>query len=129
MWEANDLVNLLDEPLQQESFNHALTVYPMPNAKTMYTIHLAFCKMNLEKSNMEIEELRRSIVTESVLEPPGFRKVTWPVGSQSGSLPSTRFDVLKWEHFTETHLYLDSRLSNIRPLNEAETADIHVRSV
>lgn len=100
----------------------------MPNAETMYKTHLAFCKMDLEKSNMEIEELRRSIVAESVLEPPGFRKVTWPVGSQSGSTPSTRFDVLKWEHFTDTHLYLDSRLSNIRPLNEAESIDIRVRS-
>jgi len=100
----------------------------MPNAETMYKTHLAFCKMNLEKSNMEIEALRRSIVAESSLEPPSFRKVTWPVGSQSGSTPSTRFDVLKWEHFTETHLYLDSRISNIRPLNEAENADIHVRN-
>lgn len=125
LWEAKDLINLLNQPQQQESFNCALTVYPMPNAETMYKTHLAFCKMNLEKSNMEIEALRRSIVAESSLEPPSFRKVTWPVGSQSGSTPSTRFDVLKWEHFTETHLYLDSRISNIRPLNEAENADIH----
>lgn len=98
----------------------------MPNAETMYKTHLAFCKMNLENSNQQIEELRRSIVAESVLEPPGFGKVTWPVGSQAGSTPSTRFDVLKWEHFTETHLYLDSRLSNIRPLNEAEKIDVQV---
>lgn len=101
----------------------------MPNAETMYKTHLSFCKINLEKSNMKIEVLRRSIVAESTLEPPGFGKVTWPVGSQPGSTPSTRFDVLKWEHFTDTHLYLDSRLSNIRPLNEAENADIHVRNI
>lgn len=128
MWKTNDLSHLLDEPLKQKSFFNALTVYPMPNAKTMYKIHLAFCKISLEKSNMDIEELRRSIVAGSVLEPSGFKKVTWPVGSQSGSSPLTRFDVLKWEHFTDTHLYLDSRLSNIRPLNEAESADIRVRS-
>lgn len=78
---------------------------------------------------MKIEVLRHSIEAESVLEPPGFRKVTWPVGSQSGSTPSTRFDVLKWEHFTDTHLYLDSRLSNMRPLNKAENADIHVNNI
>lgn len=101
----------------------------MLDAETMYKTHLAFCKMNLEKSNMEIEELRRSIMVESVLEPPNFGKVTWPVGSPPGSTPSTRFDVLKWDHFTDTHLYLDSRLSNIRPLNEAESADIHVRNI
>lgn len=101
----------------------------MSNSETMYKTHLAFCKMNLEKSNIEIQKLRHSIVAESVLEPPNFGKVTWPVGSQPGSIPSTRFDVLKWEHFTDTHLYLDSRLSNIRPLNEAENADIQVRFV
>lgn len=128
MWEANDLIRIFDQPLQQESFYQALTVYPMPNAETMYKTHLAFCKMNLKKSNSEIEKLRRSIITESVLEPPNFRKVTWPVGSQSGSTPSTRFDVLKWDHFTNTHLYLDSRLSNVRPLNEAESCDIRVRN-
>lgn len=83
--------------------------------------------MHLEKANSDINDLRRSIETESVLEPPGFGKVTWPIGSQPGSTPSTRFDVLKWEHFTDTHLYLDSRLSNIRPLNEAENSDIRVR--
>jgi len=101
----------------------------MPNAEIMFKTHLAFCKINLEKSNVQIEELRRSIIIESVLEPPNFGKVTWPVGSQSGSTPSTRFDVLKWEHFTDTHLYLDSRLSNIRLLNEAENADIRVRNI
>lgn len=101
----------------------------MPNAETMYKTHLAFCKMNLDKSNVEIKELRRSIVDESVLEPPNFRKVTWPVGSQPGNIPATRYDVLKWEHFTDTHLYLDSRLSNIRPLNEAESIDIRVRNL
>lgn len=101
----------------------------MSNAESMYKTHLAFCKMNLEKSNMKIEVLRHSIVAESILEPPSFRKVTWPIGSQSGSTPSTRFDVLKWEHFTDTHLYLDSRLSNIRPLNQAENADIQVRNI
>lgn len=128
MWEANDLIHILDQPLQLESFNQALTVYPMTNAETMYKTHLAYCKMNLEKSNSKIQELRRSIIAESVLEPPNFGKVTWPVGSQSGSIPSTRFDVLKWEHFTNTHLYLDSRLSNVRPLNEAENCDIRVRN-
>lgn len=106
-----------------------MTVYPMPNAETMYKTHLVFCKSNLEKSNSDIGELRRSIVAESVLEPPKFRKLSWPVGSQPGSKPATRFDVLKWEHFTESHLYLDSRLSNIRPLNEVENADIQVRNI
>lgn len=128
MWEVNDLTHLLDQLQHQESFIQALTVYPMPNAEIMYKTHLIFCKMNLEKSNIEIKELRRSIVAESILEPPNFRKITWPVGSQPGSTPSTRFDVLKWEYFTDTHLYLDSRLSNIRLLNDAESSDIHVRN-
>lgn len=101
----------------------------MLDVESMYKTHLAFCKNNLEKSNMAIDELRHSIIIESVLEPPNYRKVTWPVGSPPGSTPSTRFDVLKWDHFTDTHLYLDSRLSNIRPLNEAENADIRVRKI
>lgn len=95
----------------------------------MYKTHVAFCKMHLEKASMDIKKLKHSIVAESVLEPPDFRKVTWPVGSQPGSIPATRFDILKWEYFTDTHLYLDSRLSNIRPLNEAESTDIRVRII
>lgn len=98
----------------------------MLNADDMYKTHLAFCKMHLDKINMNIKELRKSVVAESVLEPPGFGKVSWPIGSQPGNTPVSRFDVLKWDYFSETHLYLDSRLSNIRLLNKAEYADIQV---
>ncbi|XP_050537031.1 chondroitin sulfate synthase 2 [Daktulosphaira vitifoliae] len=124
LWEASDLKRIIDQPDQQRSFEQALTIYPMLNADDMYKIHLAFCKMHLDKANINIKELRKSIVTESILEPPGFGKVSWPVGSQPGNTPISRFDVLKWDYFSETHLYLDSRLSNVRLLNKAEYSDI-----
>lgn len=58
--------------------------------------------------------------------PGGTKSITWPVGNQPTSKPSTRFDVIRWDYFTETHIYLTDEFHNVRRLNSAEKADIKV---
>ncbi len=31
-------------------------------------------------------------------------------------VPKTRFEVIRWDYFTETHIYLDNEFTNVRPL-------------
>ncbi len=37
-------------------------------------------------------------------------------GVDPPNVPKTRFEVIRWEYFTETHVYLDNEFTNIRPL-------------
>lgn len=63
----------------------------------------------------------------SEFTPDGYSSVTWPIGNQPGNKPLTRFDVLRWDYFTESHIYLSTDFDIIRPLNDAETKDIQVK--
>ena len=42
--------------------------------------------------------------------------LSWPLGADPPTQPLTRFDVIHWEYFTETHLYIDSSLGNMKEL-------------
>ncbi len=37
-------------------------------------------------------------------------------GVDPPNVPKTRFEVIRWEYFTETHIFLDNEFTNIRPL-------------
>lgn len=62
----------------------------------------------------------------SQFSPEGFTTVTWPIGNQPGNKPATRFDVLRWDYFTETDIYSSTDFDNVRSLNDAEKRDIQV---
>jgi hypothetical protein len=36
----------------------------------------------------------------------GCGNIPWPVGVPPPFKPPTRFDVLRWDYFNETHIYL-----------------------
>lgn len=58
---------------------------------------------------------------------PGRRSsVTWPIGIPSGNVPTNRFDVLRWDYFTDTEVYLNSDFSNVKKLEGADKKDIQV---
>lgn len=63
------------------------------------------------------------------LLPSSFKSVTWPIGNQPTSKPTTRFDVLRWDYFTQTHIYLTNEFHNLRKLNGAEKEDIKVNRI
>lgn len=58
---------------------------------------------------------------------PGRRSsVTWPTGIPSGTVPTNRFDVLRWDYFTDTEVYLNSDFSHVKKLEGADKKDIQV---
>lgn len=77
---------------------------------------------------LDIANLRHSLLNMSHLVPGGKKSVSWPVGNQPGNKPNTRFDVLRWDYFTETHIYLANDFTNIKKLSGAEKSDIQVIS-
>lgn len=83
-------------------------------------------QLELWKTNSEISRLRKSILNTAEFTPDGVKSVTWPIGNQPGNRPLTRFDVLRWDYFTETRIYSSTDFNNVRELNEAEKQDVKV---
>ena len=80
----------------------------------------------IAKNQLKIDELRHSIINTSYSTPKGRKGVTWPVGNQPPTIPETHFDILRWDYFTKTHVYLDNDFSNLKLLTGAEKQDIEV---
>lgn len=58
--------------------------------------------------------------------PGGLQAVTWPVGYSPPSKQDTRFSVLHWEYFNETHVYFDTEHSAVKPLAGPYLQDVEV---
>ncbi|XP_018597022.2 chondroitin sulfate synthase 2-like [Scleropages formosus] len=86
-------------------FKNAVTVHPVPDADLMYSLHKHFTEMELQRTYSEIEKLQAEIKNLSKLAFEGNRSAQWPVGINPPFEPKTRFEVLRWDYFTEDHMY------------------------
>ncbi|XP_014670346.1 PREDICTED: chondroitin sulfate synthase 2-like [Priapulus caudatus] len=77
-----------------------------------------------EKQIRMIAELQKQIMNVSRLAPGGQAGFPWPVGVREPSSPKTRFDVIRYDYFTETHVYLGTDHSNIAELRGADKEDV-----
>ena len=57
---------------------------------------------------MEILTYEKTIEKLSCHALEGCGNVPWPVGVPPPFKPPTRFDVLRWDYYNETHIYLQS---------------------
>lgn len=90
---------------QSEQFKKALTVHPVSDPEQMYRLHRYFTEIELQKTYDEIAKLQAEIKNVSVVAFEGNRSAQWPVGINPPFEPKSRFEVLKWEYFTEEEIY------------------------
>ncbi|PSN43934.1 Chondroitin sulfate synthase 2 [Blattella germanica] len=109
---------------KDQKFDSALTVYPIQDQTVIFLFHAYFCKVALAHNKQDIATLRNSLMNMSALTPGGKDSVSWPVGNPPGNIPGSRFDVLKWDYFTETEIYLDSDFSTVKKLEGADKNDV-----
>ncbi|XP_046984721.1 chondroitin sulfate synthase 2 [Schistocerca americana] len=114
-----DIRKNFDKLQQDQLFESSLTIYPVSEALA-YKLHSYFCKSSLNDVVNKIDALRHSMTNKSHTLVP----ITWPVGNQPGNIPSTRFDVLRWDYFTEKLMYLGSDFTNVKQLTGADKRDI-----
>ncbi|KAG8229514.1 hypothetical protein J437_LFUL004920 [Ladona fulva] len=112
-----------------DKFQEAVSIFPVPNARTTYKLHAYFTRVELEANEQEIKRFKELIIEgekNKLMPSNGSRTQSniWPVGSQPGSQPNSRFDLLPWDYFTTSSLYPDSDFSSSRLLRGAELADI-----
>lgn len=124
MDENVDVDVILKHGGQDRAFNASVSVYPVHDPETMYKLHLHFSLVDLDETHAAIAKLRCSIVSTNEYLPDDMRSLSWPIGTPVSTKPHDRFDNVRWHYFTETHIYLDSDLSNLRPLTTLEKEDI-----
>ncbi|XP_041100556.1 chondroitin sulfate glucuronyltransferase-like [Polyodon spathula] len=95
------------DPEREDSaaFKNAFTVHPVSDPTLMYRLHKRFSQIELERTNLQIQQLQVQISNLSSLTPEGKGGATWPIGINSPFQPKTRFEVINWEYFTEEHIY------------------------
>ncbi|XP_078572025.1 chondroitin sulfate glucuronyltransferase-like isoform X2 [Branchiostoma floridae x Branchiostoma japonicum] len=88
-----------------QEFQKAHTVHPVVEPTDFYRLHRRFAHIELDLAYSEIENIKAQIKNLSHKTPEGEAGLTWPIGINPPFKPQSRFDVLSWDYFTETHLY------------------------
>ena len=117
----------LDMELQtlakQATVGQIVTMYPVPEPNAVYSLHAYFSKVALTGIRLDIASRRSAVINMSYIAPGGRRAVAWPVGATPGNRPVSRFDVLRWDYFTMSHIYPESDFSNLKELVGADKYD------
>ncbi|KAJ3591735.1 hypothetical protein NHX12_006867 [Muraenolepis orangiensis] len=110
-----------------EEFQNALSVHPVSDPEQMYRLHKHFTELELQTTYNEITKLQAEIKNVSVVAFDGNRTSQWPVGITPPFEPKTRFEVLRWEYFTEEHVYScvdGSPKCELRGVDRMDVADV-----
>ncbi|KFW65432.1 Chondroitin sulfate synthase 2, partial [Pygoscelis adeliae] len=108
-------------------FQSAFTVHPVLDPLQMYRLHKYFAQVELERTYQEIQQLQLEIQNASSLSADGDHSATWPIGIPPPFQPKTRFEVLRWDYFTEEQVYAcvdGSPKCELRGVDLADVADV-----
>nr|XP_005485291.1 chondroitin sulfate synthase 2 [Zonotrichia albicollis] len=105
-------------------FQSAFTVHPVLDPLHMYRLHKYFAQVELERTYQEIQQLQMEIQNASSLSADGDHIATWPIGIPPPFQPKTRFEVLRWDYFTEEQVYACVDGSPKCELHGADLADV-----
>ncbi|XP_076291816.1 chondroitin polymerizing factor [Lasioglossum baleicum] len=107
-----------------EEFLNSLVIYPMYDHLLIYKFNTYFAAMKSIEIQRQISEIRKSILDMAHLGPPQDHNVSWPVGNQPGNKASSRFDILRWTYFNETHTFFSTDFSTVQRLKTDAKFDI-----
>ncbi|XP_053732503.1 chondroitin sulfate synthase 2 [Synchiropus splendidus] len=112
---------------QSDQLKNALTVHPVSDPEQMYRLHRFFAEIELQKTYDDIAKLQAEIKNVSVVAFEGNRSSQWPIGINPPFEPKSRFEVLKWEYFTEKDIYScadGSPKCELRGVDRVDVADV-----
>ncbi|CAB1346637.1 unnamed protein product, partial [Coregonus sp. 'balchen'] len=117
------------DPSKEENmqFKNALTVHPVSDPEQMYRLHKHFTEIELQRTYDEIEKLQAEIKNVSEVAYDGNRSSQWPIGINPPFEPKSRFEVLRWDYFTEEQVYscIDgSPKCELRGIDRLDVADV-----
>ncbi|CAF0925073.1 unnamed protein product [Adineta ricciae] len=110
---------------KKEEFNQTLTVHPISDLETMLKLQQYFHQVEIDEMTRSIAKYEETIENLSCYAPEGCGNIPWPVGIPPPFKPSSRFDVLRWDYFNETHIYLKTDIDVIDLMKPDDYEDVH----
>ncbi|XP_046651600.1 chondroitin sulfate glucuronyltransferase-like [Daphnia pulicaria] len=108
----------------QPALSNALTFFHARETSYFFMLNKQTCEVALRNIKNSIRDLESSIFRLAPDAPGGLEAVTWPVGYSPPSKQDTRFSVLHWKYFNETHVFFDTENSVVKPLSGPNLEDI-----
>ncbi|KAK4314086.1 hypothetical protein Pmani_014616 [Petrolisthes manimaculis] len=119
-----DVVSHLELIGSSTLVKEAVTVSNVPEASDIYALHVYYLQNDVQLVNNTIRDQRSEIERIRPSAPYIKREVTWPVGSSPPHYPATRFDVVCWEMFNSTHIFMPDDHHNTKPIIGADLHDL-----
>ncbi|XP_066519583.1 chondroitin sulfate synthase 2 [Hoplias malabaricus] len=116
--------NLDPSAEERPEFENALSVHPVISPEQMYHLHRYFTEKELQKTYEEIKKLQEEIKNISHVAVDGNRSVLWPIGIPPPFQPKSRFEVIRWDYFTEEALFSCDDGAPKCQLNGADREDV-----
>lgn len=93
--------------IKERRMAHAVTFYPIKDPVIMYKIHRYLTELDLNRTFVETRTLQNAIKDMLPYLPDGVpeKRPSWPIGFRQPFKPTSRFEVLQWEYFTDTSSY------------------------
>ncbi|XP_013089362.2 chondroitin sulfate synthase 2-like [Biomphalaria glabrata] len=114
----------IDSLAKIKDFNSSLSIYPILDNITHYSVHRYFCEVELSSIKNEIQQIKEDMYNKSEYAPGGRDSVSWPITVPESYKPRNKFDVINWVYFTETHIFFQDEFSNVKILIGADKQDI-----
>ncbi|CAF0839088.1 unnamed protein product [Adineta ricciae] len=115
----------IDKLAKSATFNQSLTVHPVQDLETMLKLQKYFNEVEINEMTQEITKYEETIESLSCYAPEGCGNIPWPPGVPAPFKPPTRFDVLRWDYFNETHIYLKTDSEVVDRLKQIDYEDVH----
>lgn len=93
------------ENIAETLLGSALSVHPVKDALVMYNLQRKLSQIRLDRTYSRIQRLQSEIRNLSSFTPDGDSGLSWPMGVNPPFSPTSRFDLLTWEYFTELHTF------------------------
>lgn len=100
------------------------TLYPINLSTQYYQLHYYFLKKELMMYKQNIQLFQKKMYEISNFFPEGNRSLSWPVDIDSSFKPNTRFDVIQWTYFNDTHLFLPNELTVLSRISGIDKLDL-----
>lgn len=114
----------LKDLILNSEFQNSLVIYPIYDHFLVYKLNTYFAASKSLEIQKKISIIRKSILNMASLGPPQERNVSWPIGNQPGNKATSRFDILRWTYFNETHIFLNTDFSTVQELKTDAKFDI-----
>jgi len=84
-------------------FKDAVTVSGVTSSKQMYQLHKRFSEIEVDRAYEEILDIQKEIKSLEPKLPANSPKLSWPIGVNPPFKPTSRWDIISWDYFTEDY--------------------------